>query len=216
LLFATGLTTVQPIAFCNQIEGFSPAWEDAMRRLVVWNLMTLDGYFEGPKPWDLAFHMTAWGEELERYSKDQGQEGDTLVFGRKTYEGMAAYWQTATETPEIAAFMNGIAKIAVSRTLDRADWNNSRLVRDPIAELKAMKAAPGKTIFVFGSAELVDTLDRAGLIDEYRICLAPVVLGGGNPHFKPADRMRRMTLLDARPLKTGAVILRYAPVTDAG
>ncbi|MFT4181436.1 MAG: dihydrofolate reductase, partial [Rhizobium sp.] len=85
-----------------------------MRKLVIWNLMTLDGYFEGTKPWDLDFHMLAWGDELEHYATELGKEGDLLIFGRKTYEGMAAYWPTATETPEIAAYMNGIAKIAAS------------------------------------------------------------------------------------------------------
>jgi dihydrofolate reductase len=186
-----------------------------MRKLVVWNLMTLDGYFEGTKPWDLDFHMLAWGDELEQYARDLGTEGDTLVFGRKTYEGMAAYWQTATETPEIAAYMNGIAKIAVSRSMEKADWNNSRVVSDPVAELATLKAKPGKTIFVFGSAELVDTLTKAKLVDEYRICLVPVIRGSGNPHFKPASEQVPLRLLESRALKTGGVILRYEPVKDA-
>jgi dihydrofolate reductase len=186
-----------------------------MRKLVVWNLMTLDGYFEGTTPWSLDFHMLAWGDELEHYARELGNEGDTLVFGRKTYEGMASYWPTATETPEIKAYMNGIAKIAVSRTMDKADWNNSRVVRDPVTELAMLKAEPGKTIFVFGSAELADTLAKAGLVDEYRICLVPVILGSGNPHFKPASEQVRLKLLESRPLKTGGVILRYEPVKDA-
>ncbi len=180
-----------------------------MRKLVVWNLMTLDGYFEGTTPWDLSFHMLAWGDELERYATDLGKEGDLLIFGRKTYEGMAAYWPTATESPEIAAYMNGIAKIAASRTLDKADWNNTRVVGDIVSEVKKLKEEPGKTMFVFGSAEVTDVLLKAGLVDELRICLVPVVLGAGNPHFKAANEQRPMKLIDSRPLKTGAVILRY-------
>jgi dihydrofolate reductase len=183
-----------------------------MRKLIVWNLMTLDGYFEGKEPWQLDFHMLAWGDELERYATELGNEGDMLVFGRKTYEGMASYWQTATETPEIAKYMNGIAKIAVSRTLKQADWNNTRVVSDPVAELTALKQQSGKTMFVFGSAELADSLAKAGLIDEYRICLVPVILGGGNPHFKPASAQVPLKLLEAKALKTGGVILRYEPV----
>jgi dihydrofolate reductase len=183
-----------------------------MRKLVVWNLMTLDGYFEGTAPWAIDFHMLAWGDELEQYARDLGNEGDMLVFGRKTYEGMASYWPTATETPEIGAYMNGIAKIVASRTMDRADWNNSRVVRDPVDELRKLKAQPGKTIFIFGSAELADSLSKAGLVDEYRICLVPVILGGGNPHFKPAGDQVPLKLLEAKPLKTGGVILRYEPV----
>lgn len=186
-----------------------------MRKLVVWNLMTLDGYFEGTKPWDLDFHMLAWGDELERYATDLGQEGDLLIFGRKTYEGMAAYWPSATETPDISAYMNGIAKIAASRTMDKAEWNNTRVVSDIAAEVRILKAEPGKTMFVFGSAEVADVLLKAGLVDEIRICLVPVVLGGGNPHFKPASEQVPLKLLESKALKTGGVILRYEPVKAA-
>ncbi|ENN84019.1 hypothetical protein RHSP_70995 [Rhizobium freirei PRF 81] len=186
-----------------------------MRKLVVWNLMTLDGYFEGTKPWDLGFHMLAWGDELESYSTELGKEGDLLIFGRKTYEGMAAYWPTATETPDIAAYMNGIAKIAASRTLDKAGWNNTRVVGDIVAEVKKLKEEPGKTMFVFGSAEVADILLKVGLVDEIRICLVPVVLGGGNPLFKPATEQRPMKLLESKALKTGAVVLRYEPANAA-
>ncbi|WFU09446.1 dihydrofolate reductase family protein [Rhizobium sp. CB3090] len=186
-----------------------------MRKLVVWNLMTLDGYFEGTKPWDLDFHMLAWGDELEQYATELGKEGDLLIFGRKTYEGMAAYWPTAPETPDIAAYMNGIAKIAASRTMEKAEWNNTRIVRDIVAEVKKLKEEPGKTMFVFGSAEVTDTLLKAGLVDEIRLCLVPVVLGGGNPHFKAAADRVPMKLLEATPLKSGAVILRYEPAKAA-
>ncbi len=181
-----------------------------MRKLITWNLMTLDGYFEGKAPWDLSFHELAWGDELRAYSLEISRQTDLLVFGRKTYEGMAAYWPEATNEPEIKEYMNAIAKIAVSRTITHADWNNTRVVSDPIAELKKLKEQPGKDIFIFGSAELCDSLLKANLIDEIRICLVPGVLGGGNPHFKPSEEPKQLTLLETRPVKTGAVILRYA------
>jgi dihydrofolate reductase len=183
-----------------------------MRKLVVWNLMTLDGYFEGIKPWDIEFHNLAWGPELETYSEQFGQEGDLLVFGRKTYEGMAAYWTTVEGEETVKNYMNSIAKIAVSRTLKTAEWNNTRVVSDPIAELRKLKDEDGKTIFIFGSAELADTLLKAGLIDEIRICLVPVILGGGNPHFKPAAAPLALKLVDSSTTEKGAIILRYAPV----
>ncbi|NTF40846.1 dihydrofolate reductase family protein [Rhizobium rhizogenes] len=186
-----------------------------MRKLVVWNLMTLDGYFEGIKPWDIDFHMLVWGDELEHLATEFGNEGDLLIFGRKTYEGMAAYWPTATEAPEIGAYMNSIAKIAASRTLDKADWNNSRVVGDIAAEVKKLKNELGKTMFVFGSAEVADVLLKAGLVDEIRLCLVPVILGGGNPHFKPATEQVPLKLLESKALKTGGVILRYEPVKAA-
>ena len=183
-----------------------------MRKLIVWNLMTLDGYFEGEKPWDLGFHEYAWGPELERLSKEQLGEGDLLVFGRKTYEGMAAHWTTATEEDgTITKFMNSTAKLVASRTLDNADWNNSRVTADPVAEIRRLKAEGGKTMFVFGSAELTDDLLRAGLVDEMRICIVPVLLGAGTPLFKQADGERRLELVGSETATNGAVILRYRP-----
>lgn len=181
-----------------------------MRKLAVWNLMTLDGYFEGETPWDLSFHETAWGPELRALSEQFGQEGDLLVFGRKTYEGMAAYWPEAEEEETIKQYMNGIAKLAVSRTMTEAHWNNSRVVADPVGELTRLKREPGKTIFVFGSAELTATLLAAGLVDEYRVCIAPILIGRGNPLFKPAEAATPLRLLGSQVAENGAVILRYA------
>jgi dihydrofolate reductase len=86
-----------------------------VRKLIMWNLITLDGYFEGEKNWDLPWHEDLWGEELERFSLDQLQSADMLVFGRVTYEGMAAYWQTATGA--VAEYMNSLPKLVCSRTL---------------------------------------------------------------------------------------------------
>jgi dihydrofolate reductase len=181
-----------------------------MRRLLMWNLQTLDGYFEGKQPWDLAFHDTAWGGELQRLSLDQANEVGTLLFGRATYEGMAGYWTTARGA--IADFMNSVPKLVFSRTLDAATWNNTRLVRrDAGEEVAELKRGDGKDLFVFGSAKLCDSLMRQGLFDEYRVCIAPVVLGTGVPLFKPDAPRLDLTLLESRALATGGVILRYAP-----
>ncbi len=180
-----------------------------MRRLVAWNVMTLDGYFEGKSPWDLGFHETVWGEELETFSLAQGKEIGTLLFGRRTYEGMAAHW--TRETGAIADMMNSIDKAVATHTLDEATWNNTRLLKGDAAErVRALKEEPGKDVFVFGSADLVDSLLEAGLVDEYRLCIAPVLFGGGNPLFKQHDRQIRMRLESSRPLKTGGVLLTYA------
>lgn len=181
-----------------------------MRRIVVWNLMSLDGLFEGARPWELDFHMTAWGDELEAFSLKQGEEAGTLLFGRKTYEGMADHWAKATGP--IADFMNSVEKVVASRTLKKAEWNNSRLLDGDLpGAVERLKAEPGKDIYAFGSADLVADLLKHGLVDEYRLCLAPVVLGKGNPLFKPAGRQLPMKLLKTTPLKTGAVILYYQP-----
>ena len=181
-----------------------------MRNLIMWNMVTLDGFFEGPKSWDLDWHEYVWGEELERFSLEQSESADMLLFGRVTYEGMAAYWSSAEG--EIAEFMNKVPKVVFSRTLERADWNNTRLVKAGAEEEVAkLKQQPGKDMYIFGSAELCATLMRGGLIDEYRLGINPIILGGGNPLFKPMPDRMRMKLLEARPLRSGCVILRYQP-----
>jgi dihydrofolate reductase len=181
-----------------------------MRKVIVWNMMTLDGYFEGPKPWEIDWHEYVWGEELERFSLDQAQEVGTLLFGRKTYEGMAGYWSTATG--QIAEFMNGTPKVVLSNTLSAAEWSNTRLVKGSAEEeVSRLKQEPGKDLFIFGSANLAGSLTKHGLIDEYRIGLNPLVLGRGTPMFKPSGERMRLKLLEARPMQSGVVLLRYAP-----
>ena len=180
-----------------------------MRRLVMWNVQTLDGYFEGKAPWDLEFHEAAWGEELQQFSLDQLKEIGAVLYGRATYEGMASYWAKATGPTADA--MNGLPKIVFSRTLDAAPWKNTRLVRgDAADEIAELKRGEGKDLFVFGSAKLSDTLLRRGLFDELRICLAPVVLGTGVPLFKSGSPRQNLMLLESRPLATGGIILRYS------
>ncbi|TLZ69374.1 MAG: dihydrofolate reductase [Methanobacteriota archaeon] len=181
-----------------------------MRKLIMWNLVTLDGFFEGPKSWDIDWHDTIWGDELEKYAIEQSKSTGMLLFGRVTYEGMAGYWPS--QKGEVADFMNTIPKIVFSKTLKKAEWNNTRLVKaKPEEEVAKLKQQPGKDLFVFGSANLSATLLTHGLFDELDLALAPVVLGGGNPLFKSSADRIKMTLLEARPLKSGGVILRYEP-----
>ena len=185
-----------------------------MRKLIMWNLMTLDGYFEGPRAWDLEFHEYAWGEELRRFSLEQGREVGALLFGRTTYEGMAAHWSTATD--DIADFMNTVPKYVFSRTLESADWNNTTLVKGDTSETVArLKEQPGKDLFVFGSADLSAGLIRHGLFDEYRIGLVPVTTGEGNPLFKRDSEPLRLELVESRPLGDRCLLLRYQPAAVA-
>ncbi|HET8580009.1 MAG TPA: dihydrofolate reductase family protein [Nitrospiraceae bacterium] len=185
-----------------------------MRRLIMWNMVTLDGFFEGPKKWDIDWHNYVWGDELEQFSIEQSKSVGMLLFGRVTYEGMAGYWTTATG--EVADFMNSIPKVVFSRTLDKAEWNNTRLVREhAVEEIAKLKQQPGKDLFVFGSADLSSTFTKHGLFDEYRLGLTPVVLGAGTPLFKPGPELR-MNLAETRLLKSGCVILRYETVPATG
>src|SRR5271157_390249 len=181
-----------------------------MRRIVMWNLVTLDGFFEGPKSWDLPWHKYAWGEELERFSIEQLRSAGALLFGRVTYEGMARYW--TSQQGEIADFMNNLPKVVFSRTLQKAEWKNTTLVKDHAEEEAAkLKQQPGKDMFIFGSAALSSALMQHNLIDEYRLCIAPVILGRGHPLFKESPESITMKLLEVRQLKNGSVITRYEP-----
>jgi dihydrofolate reductase len=179
-----------------------------MAKLIMWNLMTLDGFVEGPSR-DISWHFDVWGEELERLSIEQGKAASGLLFGRITYELMANHWPK--ETGEVADFMNALPKYVFSRTLKTSNWNNTQLFNDAVAATVArLKRENSKDILLFGSADLAAHLIPHGLIDEFRIALNPVILGGGTPLFKPGERVK-LKLLDSRTLSTGVVILRYQP-----
>lgn len=181
-----------------------------MRKLIMWNLITLDGYFEGDKNWDLSFHELVWGPETEKLSIEQLQSADFLVFGRVTYEGMAAYWKN--EKGEIAEWMNTIPKLVFSRTLNSVDWNNSTLVKgDASAEISKLKAQGSKDMYVFGSANLSETFVNDNLFDEYRIAVAPIIAGSGRPLFRKGVAERPLTLISSQQLSTGGVILKFKP-----
>lgn len=183
-----------------------------MRKLIMWNVITLDGYFEGDKKWDLSFHNAVWGPELEKLSLEQIHSADYLVFGRITYEGMSAYWKNAEgEQAEIAKLMNSVPKLVFSRTLKEVDWNNTTLINgDASAELSRLKAQGGKDMYVFGSADLSSTLINDDLFDEYRLGIAPVILGNGRPLFKQGLTSRNLALVSTQQLSPGGVLLKFA------
>ena len=182
-----------------------------MRKLIMWNIITLDGYFEGNKNWDLSFHEVVWGQELEKISIQQLKSADFLVFGRITYEGMAAYWKNAeTAESEIAELMNKIPKLVFSRTLKSVDWNNTTLVNgNSSAEISKLKHQGDGDMFVFGSANLSETFINDNLFDEYRIGISPVILGSGRPLFRNGISSRKLALVSLQQLSTGGVILTY-------
>jgi dihydrofolate reductase len=174
----------------------------------MWNVITLDGYFEGNQKWDLTFHNVVWGQELEKLSIEQLHSADYLVFGRVTYEGMAAYWTNAEG--EIADLMNRIPKLVFSKTLKSADWNNTTLISENATdEIKKLKVKGGKDLYVFGSANLSETFIRDNLFDEYRIGIAPVILGSGRPLFRQGFSPKNLSLVSTHQLLTGGVILKY-------
>lgn len=180
-----------------------------MSKLIVWNLVTLDGYFEGAKPWDLDFHNSAWGPDLEKLSEEFGEKAEALIFGRKTYEGMAAYWKTA-KPGNVTTYMNALPKLVASRTITKPDWNNTTITADIGPEIERRKKASDKNLYVFGSAELTNSLLEQGLVDEIMLCVVPVLIGQGNLFFKPGVKAE-LDLVESRPLSNGALIVRYAP-----
>jgi dihydrofolate reductase len=180
-----------------------------MRKLIMWNVVTLDGCFEGDKPWDLSFHTLVWGPELETLSLKQLREADMLVFGENTYKGMAEYWPTANTEGEVTPLMNTIAKVVCSSSREKAEWNNTTIIRDPLPELQRLKEQGDKPMYLFGSGKLAQSLMNAGLIDEIRLCVAPIILGKGRRLFSDENTTTNLKLLESRSLQNGGVILRY-------
>lgn len=182
-----------------------------MRKLIMWNIITLDGYFEGIKNWDLPFHEVVWGPELETLSLEQLHSADYLVFGRVTYEGMAAYWTKAEgENAEIAKLMNKIPKLVFSKTLKSAEWNNTTLIKENAsAEISKLKAQGNGDMYLFGSAKLSETFINDNLFDEYRIGIAPVILGNGRPLFRQGISLKSLSLISTQQLLNGGVVLKY-------
>lgn len=178
-----------------------------MSNLIVWNVITLDGCFEGEKPWDISFHNLVWGPELEELSLEQLKEAGMLVFGANTYTGMAEYWQNSTDKE--AALMNSISKVVCSATLEKADWNNTTIIRNTVPEITLLKEKNDKPLYVFGSGKLTQSLMNAGLIDEIRLCIAPIILAKGRRLFTDENVTQNLKLLESRSLQSGGVILRY-------
>ncbi len=186
-----------------------------MRKLIMWNVVTLDGYFEGEKNWDLNFHELVWGKELEDFSLTQLKSADMLVFGKTTHKGMADYWTNAEEEIEIAKLMNEIPKVVCSSTLKTANWNNSTIVQDAVAEIPKLKRQGDGDMYLFGSGILSESLIKADLFDEFRLCIAPVLLGKGRLLFPQGIPYKKLKLLEAHPLATGGIILRYVPTENS-
>jgi dihydrofolate reductase len=171
--------------------------------------VTLDRFMEGPnRELDHTAHVL--DPDFDRYALDMLNSIDAILLGRVTYELFAGYWPTATG-PD-AERLNELPKIVFSRTLQKAEWRNSRLVRDNVAEEVArLKRQPGRDLALFGSANLASTLIPLGLIDEYRILVTPVVLGQGRPMFDHIKGPIPLKLMRATPWSSGIVALYYHP-----
>jgi dihydrofolate reductase len=183
-----------------------------MRKIAAFLAATLDGYYEGPNQ---EFDWPVVDEEFNQFSIQQLDESDTLVFGRRTYELMSSYWPTpaaAEDDPQVTERMNSLDKIVVSRTLDKAEWANTRLIKDDVAEqFTKLKQQPGKDLLILGSSDLTVSLLRMGLVDELRIMTNPIILGDGRSLFRTAGQRIGLKLLKTRSFKSGNVLLFYQP-----
>ena len=187
-----------------------------MRRLVVFNNVSLDGYFvdmNGDMSWAKNPIPDA---EWDAFGAENAKGGGTLLFGRVTYELMASYWPTplaAQNDPVVAKHMNSLPKVVFSRTLDRASWSNTKLVTDDmVAEIRRMKRQPGEDMAILGSGSIVSQLAQEGLVDEYQIVVNPVVLGAGRTLFDGVKERLPLKLTRTRAFGNGNVLLCYEPM----
>ncbi len=187
-----------------------------MRKLIVFNHVSLDGYFvdmNGDMSWAKADHQDA---EWDAFVAGNASGGGVLVFGRVTYEMMASFWPTpfAIESmPVVAEGMNNMPKIVFSQTLKQASWNNTKLVKgDLAAEMRKMKKESGKDLVILGSGSIVAQLAPEGLIDEYQIVVNPIVLGKGRTMFDGVKEKLALKLTKTRAFGNGNVLLSYEPM----
>jgi dihydrofolate reductase len=193
-----------------------------MRKLVVTEFVSLDGVMQAPGGVDEdregGFEHGGWQmpyvDDVFMEAAMRGMaETDAQLFGRKTYEIMAAYWPNAPADDPFARHLNGVEKHVASRTLTELDWENSTLLDADVPEaVREIKERPGKNINVLGSGDLVQTLIAHDLVDEFSLFVAPIVLGSGKRLFRETDAVLRLDLVDARTTTTGGQLLTYRPV----
>lgn len=177
-----------------------------MRKLKAWIYMTLDGVIEAPENWVIA-DEGMFDDQTAGYGSS-----DALLLGRKTYEVFAASWpQRGSEVPN-ADWMNNTPKFVASTTLDSAEWQNSTvLAGDVVRAVSQLKEEDGKDITINGSAGLLRTLLRAGLVDVFVIYVHPLLLGSGDRLFENEDDQLGLSLLNSHVYDSGIVALTYGP-----
>jgi len=189
--------------------------------LRVIEFLSLDGVMQAPgaaeEDTEDGFRHGGWqrpyfDEVLGATTVEGMAETDSYLFGRKTYEKMAAYWPTAPDDDPYAQHLNGTPKFVASRTLRTLEWQSSTLIEGDVPEEVArLKAEPGKNIAVLGSGDLVQTLIAHNLVDEFFLAVFPIVLGSGKRLFRDADQAQKLSLVDSKTTGTGGVILTYRP-----
>lgn len=185
-----------------------------MRRLAAFELVSLDGYFadvNGDMSW-----AHKQDPEWNAFVGGNASGGGALLFGRVTHQMMASFWPTPAameRAPVVAEGMNSMPKVVFSRTLDRAAWQNTKLVKgDLAAEVRKLKNEPGPDMAILGSGSIVSQLAQAGLIDELQIAVNPIVLGKGKTLFEGVKEKLALKLIKTRAFGNGNVVLYYEPM----
>lgn len=174
-------------------------------KIVVTQFITLDGVIEAPNEWSFPY----WNDNIAKLKLDELMAADAHLLGRVTYEGFAAAWPGRTDEAGFADRMNNLPKYVVSTTLEKAEWNNSTILKtDVAAQIAELKKQPGGDMLVAGSATLVETLIAHDLVDEYHLLTYPIVVGKGKRLFKDGSKTK-LKLIETRPFDSGVVLLRY-------
>ena len=184
-----------------------------VRRLIVFNQVSLDGYFcdeHGDMSWAHK-NDPEWNDFVAGNARGNGM----LLFGRVTYDMMVAFWPTpaaAEAMPDVAKGMNELPKVVFSRTLAKSSWKNTTVVNsDPVAAVRKMKKEAGPDMVILGSGSVVAQLAGAGLIDEYQLIVNPLVLGDGRTLFEGLKKPVPLKLVNTRGFKNGNVLVSYQP-----
>jgi dihydrofolate reductase len=186
-----------------------------MRRLVVFQQLSLDGYFVD-RNGDMTWAKNDDDEEFNAFTSENARGGGVLLFGRVTYELMSNFWPTPQahqSLPVVAERMNNLPKVVFSRTLEMASWNNTELVKgDLVTQIRQMKSEPGEGMAIMGSGSIVSQLAWERVIDEYQIVVNPIALGDGRTMFEGIKTPLSLKLTDSRIFGNGKVFLRYQPM----
>lgn len=186
-----------------------------MRKLSVFNFVSMNGYFAGPGG-DISWHKDRPADqEQEQFGKEGVQSDSLLIFGRKTYDMMASFWPTPMAmqvNPVMAEGMNKSEKIVFSKTMDKAAWVNTTLINDDVVKaMHKLKQQEGKPMTILGSGSIVTQLAAAGLIDEFQLMVDPVALGSGTPLFAGIAQPLELELTSHKIFKSGVLVLTYKP-----
>ena len=191
-----------------------------MRRIVVSEYVTLDGVMEDPGGGEGTGHggwsFQFWNDEAAKFKFDELFASDAMLLGRVTYLGFAKAWPSMKDEQGFADRMNGLPKYVVSTTLQALEWNNSHLIKGNITEeVSKLKQQPGQDILVAGSGELVAALRQHDLIDEYRLLVHPIVVGGGKRLFRDGMNKEALRLVESKCFSSGVVALTYQTESKA-